>query len=565
MGTVLRETPAPYPDPERQLRLARLLATSMTAGQTVDGVCRFSVDAAREIAAADMSAILLMEPDGGLVVKCQSGNFAPLPRKRVGPGEGLAGLAIRYLHPMQSDDISNDTPLGLKDYATSEGLRGFLVVPMVGSSGPAGALWVARRSASRFDQETARALTTFAGRVADALTEASARAARDDDLLVARTLLEASAQFNGQIDLSAVLAKLVDVVTESTGCERCLIYLMDNDGAFVPSFPVDAADALVRALGELKIGSEDVPILVSLVREHKTVICEDAHAHPLMPRELARILGVTAFADFPILVGDRLLGFLVVSYRSGPHSFSRKELALAQGLARFAGTAIESARALARLESMLLAEERGRLASEVHDTVAQDLVGMAARLDLCRDLLEDNDLEACGEELDAVRQLLGVDIKEVRRSIAGLRPFELERFGLHSAIKRYLDDYSQQTGIATDFRVRGESHNGAVEVDTVLYRVAQEALNNVRKHAHASHVQLDLAFEPWGDVQLVIADDGKGGVQGDDERQRASHGMGLILMRERVEKSGGTLTVESTPGVGTTITAKIPRRMLWLP
>jgi signal transduction histidine kinase len=565
MPKLLRETPEPFPDSDDRRRLARLLAASLTAGQTVDGVCRFAVDAAREITAADMGTILLMDPDGSMAVRAQSGNYAPLPRIRVGPGEGLAGLAIQYLHPIQSDDLANDSRVGLKDYANSESLHGYLVVPMVGLSGPAGVLWVARRSAARFDEDTARALTAFASRVADALTEATARAARDDDLVVATTLLDASAQFSGQIDLSVVLAKLVDVVMESTGCDRCLIYLLDNDGMFVPSFPLDMADALVRALGELKIGMEGVPILASLVREHKTVICEDAYSHPLVPPDLARILKVCAFADVPILVGDRLLGLLVISYQSGPHTFSRRELAVAQGLARFAGTAIETARALARLESMLLAEERGRLASEVHDTLAQDLVAIATRMDLCRDLLDEGDLEACAEEMDVVRQRLGGHIKEVRRSIAGLRPLELERFGLKSAIKRYLDDYSQQTGIAVDFRLSGESHNGAVEVDTVLYRVAQEALNNVRKHARASHVLLDLAYESWGDVQLIIADDGKGGVSGDGGQQRPSHGMGLILMRERVERSGGTLDITSGPEGGTTITARIPRRMLWLP
>lgn len=565
MSRALRETASPFADSQDQRRLANLLAASLTASQTVDGVCQFAVDAAREIAAADMGAILLMEADGGMIARAHSGSSSTLPRKRVGPGEGLAGLAIRYLHPIRSDDLANDARVGLKGYAESEGLHGFLVVPMVGSAGPAGVLWVSRRSAERFDEETSRALTTFASRVADALAEASARSARDDDLLVATTLLEASTQFSGQIDLTVILAKLVDVVTESTGCERCLIYLLDNEDRFVPSFPVDAADALVRALGELKIGMEGVPILASLARENKTVVCEDAYSHPLVPPELARVLGVGAFADVPIVVGDRLLGMMVISYRSGAHTFSRRELAVASGLARFAGMAIETARSLARIESMLLTEERGRLASEVHDTLAQDLVGMATRMDLCRDLLEEGDLEACAEELDGVRQRLGVQIKEVRRAIAGLRPLELERFGLQSAIKRYLDDFSQQTGVAVDFRVSGEAHDGAVEIDSVLYRVSQEALNNVRKHAKAEHVFLDLAYEPWGDVRLVIRDDGRGGIPEESDQQRVSHGMGLILMRERVERSGGTLTIDSEPGKGTIITVNIPRRMMWLP
>lgn len=196
--------------------------------------------------------------------------------------------------------------------------------------------------------------------------------------------------------------------------------------------------------------------------------------------------------------------------------------------------------------------ERGRVARELHDSISQILVSVRYALELARRRLRLGDARA-GESLDKGIDALGAAIQEVRRISRDLRPGLLDDLGLGPAIQALTDDFRTRTGIAVDFETVVFRNRLDQEARIALYRVAQEALTNVERHAGATEVAVSLKGNRTGAV-LRIADNGRG--MGPDRRGRGG-GIGLRNMTERVEQLGGALRVMSSAG-GTVIEAQVP-------
>ncbi len=198
--------------------------------------------------------------------------------------------------------------------------------------------------------------------------------------------------------------------------------------------------------------------------------------------------------------------------------------------------------------------ERRRISREVHDHLGQQLTGLRMNLAMLRSRREGTTLQSELDPLDdAVRQL-DADLDFLARE---LRPAVLDDLGLPQAIANFVDSWSKHFGLPAEFQVSGMDQNRLPgELETVLYRVTQEALNNVAKHAKASHVAV-LLHRNTTNVSLIIEDNGLGF----DYNQpfiTGENGLGLIGMRERVELAGGSLDIESRVGHGTTIAVRIP-------
>jgi signal transduction histidine kinase len=209
---------------------------------------------------------------------------------------------------------------------------------------------------------------------------------------------------------------------------------------------------------------------------------------------------------------------------------------------------LEELRAAQRqVQDLAVAEERNRLARELHDSVKQQVFASIMQLGAARVLLE-RDPSAARLHLLEAEQLAQQSGAELSLLIHELRPVALGEKGLAAAIQAYAADWSRQTKIATDVRARG---TGALApaAEHALVRVTQEALANVARHSHASNVTLDLDLAA-DTATLTIADNGCG-----FDASTTSRGVGLDSMRERLEALGGWMRVESAPGVGTTIKA----------
>src|SRR5215212_3838923 len=210
---------------------------------------------------------------------------------------------------------------------------------------------------------------------------------------------------------------------------------------------------------------------------------------------------------------------------------------------------LEELRAAQRqVQDLAVAEERNRLARELHDSVKQQVFATIMQLGAARILLE-RDPNAARLHLIEAEQLAQQSGAELSLLIHELRPVALGDKGLIAAIQSYAADWSRQSKISADVRAHGDSAQLPVAEHTLL-RVTQEALANVARHSHATAVTIDLDLVA-DSATLTIADNGRG-----FDASTASRGVGLDSMRERLEALGGRLRVESNPGSGTTIEAR---------
>ena len=201
-------------------------------------------------------------------------------------------------------------------------------------------------------------------------------------------------------------------------------------------------------------------------------------------------------------------------------------------------------------------EERGRVARELHDGISQILVGIRYTLDNARRKLERGDTNAA-EPLRKGIERLGEAISEVRRISRDLRPGVLDDLGLGPAIKTLVDEFAARTGIACTFNTVVFRNRLDEEAKIALYRIAQEALTNIERHASATQVEIDLRGHRRG-ATLFLRDDGRGLDLPGLSRRAAGSGLGLRNMQERMEQLGGTFILRQAPGSGTIIEATVP-------
>ncbi|SED64691.1 Signal transduction histidine kinase [Streptomyces misionensis] len=201
-----------------------------------------------------------------------------------------------------------------------------------------------------------------------------------------------------------------------------------------------------------------------------------------------------------------------------------------------------------------VADERRRLAAEIHDTIAQGLTGIIAQLQVVAGA---PDLTTARTHLERAAALARHSLGEARRSVHNLAPVELAAAGLPEALRKTVAEWGERTGVRAEFTVTGTVETLHEEVSATLLRIAQEALSNAARHARASRLGLTLSF--MGDeVSLDIRDDGTGFDPAAVPVRTRAGGFGLDGMRARAERIAGTLTVESEPGHGTAVSARVP-------
>ena len=316
------------------------------------------------------------------------------------------------------------------------------------------------------------------------------------------------------------------------------------------------------ALGRAVASKEPVAVPdVSVVfTDHSTTSMDDEAV--FVDAELRQLLmqmadRYGAMVGVPIIVKDQVYGGLALYYPL-PREFSAEEISLATTLADHIALAIENERLLDQVEQTAVIEERQRLARELHDSVSQALYGIGlgartARALLDRESLEEETRAKLSHPLEYVLSLADAGLAEMRSLIFELRPDALAEDGLVAALDRQTKAFRARHKLAveTDF---GEEPDLSLEAKETLYRIAQEALNNVVKHAQATRVQVRLQDDGPA-ATLSVQDDGVGF---EPKRDYPGH-LGLKSMQERIKKVRGTLEIESYPNQGTVLRAFVPR------
>jgi signal transduction histidine kinase len=202
--------------------------------------------------------------------------------------------------------------------------------------------------------------------------------------------------------------------------------------------------------------------------------------------------------------------------------------------------------------------ERGRISRELHDRLGQDLTALKLGLENLR--RQGPFPQAAAENVGRLEKMAEGLMRDIHRLAWELRPPVLDDLGLDRALQRYADEWSQNAGVPVDFHAGGDlgTHRLPQEFETTLYRVAQEALTNVARHAKAKRVSV-LLERRSGFVSLIVEDDGRGFDATGAMGAPANPGrLGLLGMEERVRLAGGTLTLESAPGAGATVFVRLP-------
>jgi signal transduction histidine kinase len=258
-----------------------------------------------------------------------------------------------------------------------------------------------------------------------------------------------------------------------------------------------------------------------------------------------RAIAGRSWLSAPLIAQGRVLGVLNF-WSVTPGTFGDQHTELAMAVANQTAVAIENARLYQEASAMAAVEERQRLARELHDSVSQALYGIALGARTARTLL-DTDPQRAIEPVDYVLQLADAGLAEMRALIFELRPESLEAEGLVAALEKQIAATRARYGLEVEANL-GEEPSLSLAEKEVFYRVAQESVHNIVKHAHASRVEVRLTAGD-GSVSLEVRDNGVGF---DTSQSHPGH-MGLISFTERAASIGATVTVQSAPGAGTAV------------
>lgn len=260
--------------------------------------------------------------------------------------------------------------------------------------------------------------------------------------------------------------------------------------------------------------------------------------------------GFVTVSAVPVNHNNRALGIFNLYFRRKVE-VSEGDREVLQSLGQHLGMAIDNVRLQSREKEMAVSEERNLIARELHDSIAQGLAFLNLQVQMLDDALANDRQEDTGEVLEMIRQGIQESYADVRELLQHFRA-RVPQQDLAAALRLALERFSQQSGVSGELRVHGASPPTVAEVDIQVLYIAQEALSNVRKHAHAKHVSVDLWRDAEG-VRLEIRDDGVGFDKMAAGAPEYGEHVGLHIMGERAARIGGVLDIQSQKGGGTSV------------
>jgi two-component system, NarL family, sensor kinase len=365
-------------------------------------------------------------------------------------------------------------------------------------------------------------------------------------------LNEIARELNRSVNLGEALEFTLAQVAELLGLRTGWIWLM-NDGSSEPYLA--AAQNLPPALANDPRRMDGSGYCYCLDTYKRGDLEGAANVNVLTCSRLSGLVdgtdGLRYHASIPLYAQEKKLGVMNVA-SPGWRRLSPEDLQLLYTFGDLLSIAVERARLFARSTRLGAVEERNRLAREIHDTLAQGLAATALQLESA-DALLDADSEGAHEPLRRALSLTRSNLEEARRSVLDLRAAPLEGRPLSEALKALVDRWEAETGINARYGAVNGSRPLPPSVEAALYRICQEALTNVARHAKAGRATVQLVATP-DRVRLVVEDDGRGF----DASEVSEDRHGIVGMRERAEMLGGSLQVRSEPGAGTRIEATVP-------
>jgi len=369
-----------------------------------------------------------------------------------------------------------------------------------------------------------------------------------------RTINEVSRKISSIVNLDELLAYVGNLLRQTFHFYNVNIFLFEPDsGKLMLKTLHFSGQKNVIPVG-VPLEMDEAGIIGKAARSGEYVLVNDLAAEPLYRK--ADSTGETkSELVIPVKMGGRVLGVLDIE-SAEVDGFDEADVFTAQTLADQLAVAIENARLYQETRFLAVTEERNRMAREIHDTLAQGFTGIILQLEATEQALgETND--DVQKHLNQARSLARKSLAEARRSVWNLSPQALEQLRLDEAIKHEVDRFQHDNGIDATYTQYGDRRDIPPEMGTALFRICQESLANVAKHAQATSVEVVLDFE-GSEIDLTIKDNGAGFDLDDDGKAGKSGGFGLISMRERALGQKGKFDVQSEKGSGTVIKVSFP-------
>ena len=544
-------------------RTARLLAKEQLLaelGRDVSNTLELDAILDRTVARLDVAfrgqggTILLVHEAGELEVVASSASQSAASGAAPYAHTSIAASVVQHGTPFLSNDLEAEAPRP----AAGRAVRSYIAVPLRSGGQVIGALTAQHKEPGAFSYEDVDLLEAIAAQIGGPIAGArlydrSLRLAallqrRADQLSVLNSIARTA---TATLDLDHTLAAVTVQIHKSFGYEHVELYRIDEDrGVLVLAAQAGAASA--TPIGSLQHAGSG--LLGRTVRTATTQRVDDVRNDP--DYESSASPGTRSELCVPVVAGGRVLGVLNVE---SPQiaAFTSEDVAVLETTADVLAGAINNARLYHRTQEAAVLEERNRLARDLHDSVTQQLFSMTLTAQAARAHLERNPPRAA-QQLERLQETAQAALAEMRALIFQLRPPALAEQGLVAALNQHVAAVSRRENLRIEMTVAGDERH-ARGAEQALYRIVQEALNNVVKHAAATHVRVNLEFGAE-QVRLSVADDGVGI---DSRRDAAPPGgdrhLGLIGMRERAAELGGMMELRARPRGGTEVIVVVPR------
>jgi signal transduction histidine kinase len=536
-------------------RLRVLVETGIAINSelSLDGVLERIVEAAVRVTDAHYAALGVIDPAGTGLERFVTHGMTDEVEKQIGDlphGRGILGVLIHDARNLRLHNLS-EHPRSVGFPSAHPPMNTFLGVPILLRGVAYGNLYLTEKNGGGdFTDEDEELVSLLAAQAAVAVENARLYESATSWSQQLESLNEIGGALVGELELGPLLDLVATRLRGLIGARLVAIALPVGDGLRIAAADGEGATDL-EAFNSLERDSKTGRVLERGSSERVDSLLED----PEVNQDVTRRLGASTGLYVPLLARERPIGVLVAHDKMGPDPrFSSADLRLAEQFANRAAIAVDLSRRVARdaLRRVVSGQEleRRRLARELHDETGQALTSILLGLRAVEEAGSPDEMSTAASNL---RELVVGTLQDVRRLAVQLRPKALDDFGLVAAVEHLVQTFSEATAIRVDLEAQLGDKRLPAEVETTLYRIVQEALTNIVKHAGASRVSI-LLVRRSGSATVVIEDDG----QGFDPADLREEGMGIIGMRERVELHEGRLTVESTPGSGATLVAEVP-------
>ena len=539
-----------------ELEALTSVSSALREATTREDVISVLLEETIKVCEADAGAVLLLEDDA-LVVAGLQGVSRTLLGRRLLPCGGPCWQT------MDTGQLILSAPIEWQRRAVCElaqtlahGMMTRAVVPLRAGEETLGLLQIAFSQPDKFFEEHRRPLIAIAEMGGNALQRARAIATLEqlarDRMRDLTALYEVTTTTTQYLDTQIVLERVLEKALEVTGGDAGIIHLRDDEERDTLRLAVQRGSILPGLMNRVDAQLLSDSLWGQVMEQNEPLVVLDVFSDVSMQTLRVSPEGSLAYVGVPIHTKRRILGVLSVFVET-IQRLAAEDIALLAAIADLIGAAMESAQLRQRAEEAAVMEERQRLARELHDSVTQLLYGLTLFAEAGRDSARAADPTQVQHYLGRLGETAQQALKEMRLLIFELHPPALTQAGLVGALRQRLEAVERRAGVETQLLVEKPLELPA-NVEASLYRIAEEALNNLLKHSAATRVTVRLGADEEGLV-LEVTDNGQGF---DLEAVRDHGGMGLVSMQERAEALGGSLRIVSAPGGGTSVKVIVP-------